>query len=295
LVGIGTTAPQGTLHVNGGIVIEGETATFYYGASVVDSANRTQTYITFKPNGSNDDWAYLRQIGGTNAMKLALDMHDDLANESFCIRGVKSTDNPDTIRERFTVNVAGQSTVEIRGNNNIVTDWPVGWDGGLATRDIVCTSIYYSTLTQRSDIRRKTNVQTYTRGLSEIIQLRPVTFNWKEDYTDEIQHGFIAQEVEEIIPEIVGEDSQGYKNIKNAYVPLLVNGIKELNTELTNTKQELTNTKQELTNTKQELTNTNQELANTKQELANTKQELATVTAQLAQVLQHLNLTPNAS
>jgi hypothetical protein len=128
-----------------------------------------------------------------------------------------------------------QSAVQIRGNNNVQTDWPGGWDGGLATRDISCTSIYYSGLTQRSDIRKKTNIQTYTRGLNEVIQLRPVTFNWKPEHyynSDEEQYGFIAQEVEQIIPEIVDEDSQGYKNIKNAFIPILVNSIRELKAEL---------------------------------------------------------------
>jgi hypothetical protein len=36
----------------------------------------------------------------------------------------------------------------------------------------------------------------------------------------ETEYGFIAQEVEEIIPEIVNEDSEGYKNIKNVYIPI---------------------------------------------------------------------------
>ena len=134
----------------------------------------------------------------------------------------------------------GQSTARIYGNNNaILTDWPSGWGGGLNTFDISCASIYYNGLAQRSDVRKKTNIIPYTRGLSEVLQLRPVSFNWKEYNPTETQYGFIAQEVEAIIPEIVNEDSEGYKNIKDAYVPILVNAIKELQNQIVQIKQGL--------------------------------------------------------
>jgi hypothetical protein len=134
----------------------------------------------------------------------------------------------------------GQSTARIYGNDNaIMTDWPSGWGGGLNTFDISCASIYYNGLAQRSDVRKKTNITTYTRGLSEVLQLRPVSFNWKQYNPTETQYGFIAQEVEAIIPEIVNEDSEGYKNIKNAYIPILVNAIKELQNQIDQMKREL--------------------------------------------------------
>lgn len=58
--------------------------------------------------------------------------------------------------------------------------------------------IYYSTLSQRSDVRKKENITPYTRGLQEVLQLNPVSFNWKEYNQTETQYGFIAQEVETI-------------------------------------------------------------------------------------------------
>lgn len=79
------------------------------------------------------------------------------------------------------MNNGGQSTARIYAqNNSITTDWPTGWGGGLNTFDISCAGIYYNTLSQRSDVRKKENITTYTRGLSEVLQLRPVSFNWKE-------------------------------------------------------------------------------------------------------------------
>ena len=95
------------------IAITGGSAN-YDGGSSVDPANKTNTYISFKDAGASTDWAYLRQIGATNAYKLALDFCDDGSDARFCIRNNKSTDNPDTITEVFTVdngNVTATGTI----------------------------------------------------------------------------------------------------------------------------------------------------------------------------------------
>jgi hypothetical protein len=72
------------------------------GDANVDDANKTNTYIRFGEAGTVTDWAYLRQIGGGNAIKLALDFHDD--NEArFEIRKNYSTQNPDVVTTVFSV------------------------------------------------------------------------------------------------------------------------------------------------------------------------------------------------
>lgn len=66
-----------------------------------------------------------------------------------------------------------------------------------------------------SDIRLKKNIQPYTECLSKIMKLNPVSYEWRKDVlpTDFIkehkagrQIGLIAQEVETIIPELVGDE-----------------------------------------------------------------------------------------
>jgi hypothetical protein len=102
-VGIATGTPESKLHVNGAITIEGESVS----NAQVDSSNLTQTYISFKQNGSSNDWAYLRQIGTSNEYLIALDIHDDGNEPGFCIRSITSTSNPDTVNERFRVQANG--------------------------------------------------------------------------------------------------------------------------------------------------------------------------------------------
>jgi hypothetical protein len=101
-------------------------------------------------------------------------------------------------------------------------------------------------LTQNSDIRLKKNIKTIDNALSKVNQLRGVTYNWKVSAgknTEAKQLGMIADEVEEIIPELVKTDSvkgsfdeKGLDNIKSLkygnVVGLLVEAIKELSAEV---------------------------------------------------------------
>lgn len=66
-----------------------------------------------------------------------------------------------------------------------------------------------------SDSNLKTNIQTIEQGLEIITKLRPVKFKWKDDipnsYCNIPDYGFIAQEVEQIIPELTFTANMGIK------------------------------------------------------------------------------------
>jgi hypothetical protein len=58
-----------------------------------------------------------------------------------------------------------------------------------------------TTFSTSSDYRLKENVQPMSGALTTITQLNPVTFKWKADGSD--SHGFIAHELQAIVPECV--------------------------------------------------------------------------------------------
>lgn len=83
-----------------------------------------------------------------------------------------------------------------------------------------------------SDSRVKTNVVSMTGGLDKIDRIRPVTFDWvpTEDVSDRegADFGFIAQELEEVLPEVVHTRGDGYKTVMyEKVVPVLVQAMKE--------------------------------------------------------------------
>jgi hypothetical protein len=83
-----------------------------------------------------------------------------------------------------------------------------------------------------SDQRVKENVATLTDGVAIVQQINPVEFDWKpvENVSEREGHdiGFIAQQLEEIVPTAVHTRSDGYKTVKyEKVVPILVQAIKE--------------------------------------------------------------------
>lgn len=119
-----------------------------------------------------------------------------------------------------------------------------------------------------SDARLKENIETYSGGLETILGLRPVRFNWREDkctdfflkeyrepdtidgYPGEIkrQYGLIAQEVEKIVPDVVGERKmydENYKLIRyGKLVPILISAIQEQQQQIEDLKEEIKSLKE---------------------------------------------------
>ena len=89
-----------------------------------------------------------------------------------------------------------------------------------------------------SDERLKTNIKTVENALEKVIALRGVSFNWKENGAKAI--GLIAQEAEEVIPEIVSQDENGYLGIKyNNLIGVLIEAIKDQQEQIDNLKNKI--------------------------------------------------------
>ena len=98
----GLVSTAGNIACGGGISLVGSEA--FYNPSGVSLENKLNTFLSFRGTGIGNDWAYLRNIGDQESIKLALDFHDDADDARFCIRSVQSSAEPDIIREVFTVN-----------------------------------------------------------------------------------------------------------------------------------------------------------------------------------------------
>ena len=94
-----------------------------------------------------------------------------------------------------------------------------------------------------SDARWKCNIRPITEALKKVMHLQGVTYDWRRDefpdknFDASPELGFLAQEVERVIPEAVRTDADGYKAI--AYEKLtavLTEGVKQQQHEIDSLK-----------------------------------------------------------
>ena len=86
-----------------------------------------------------------------------------------------------------------------------------------------------------SDERLKDNITPISEPLYKLSKVGGYTFDWndKQDTYEGHDVGVVAQEIEEVLPQIVTTRGNGYKAVKyEKIVPLLIESIKELNKKI---------------------------------------------------------------
>jgi hypothetical protein len=97
-------------------------------------------------------------------------------------------------------------------------------------------------LHQLSDGRYKENVNLLPYGLDEVSALRPVAFNWADDLDDRRHYGLIAQEVRQVLPDLVRGDEGDDGMLSMSYselVPVLVKAMQEQQEQLDNQAEQI--------------------------------------------------------
>lgn len=104
--------------------------------------------------------------------------------------------------------------------------------------------IYANKFLYRSDIRYKKDVQELDNSYDKLMNLHGVKYKWISDNSDDI--GFIAQDVEKVLPEIVYEDNNGMKTVDYAkMLPIIVETIKEQDKKINELQKEIDRLKNE--------------------------------------------------
>jgi hypothetical protein len=87
-----------------------------------------------------------------------------------------------------------------------------------------------------SDVRQKKEIEGIKYGLETINKLKPISYVGKGD--EERKVGFIAQEVKEVIPEVInGSEEEGYSMTIGGIVAALVKAVQELSAEVKKLKK----------------------------------------------------------
>jgi hypothetical protein len=210
ILGIGTSTPAGILHIATGTV----------NALVVDNTGNVGIGTT-----SPSSRLHVAVPSGTTQLAAQI---QNLQNAAGAHGLLINTTNTSTSTYALDVQSGGISRLYVRsdGNVGIGTTTPAY---RLELPDIANASgqgranawITYS------DIRFKENITPITNALEKINNLQGVYFDWKQNGKRDI--GFIAQEVEPVLSEVVFTDPSGIKSLDySRLTALLVQGIKDL-------------------------------------------------------------------
>jgi hypothetical protein len=106
-----------------------------------------------------------------------------------------------------------------------------GTAGRIDANAVVATSI-----TETSTVVHKENITPLNNCLEKMLLLNPVSFNWKKEFNDDrrTQVGLIAEEVDQILPDLVSRDKNGTIEGLNytKLVAYLIESVKELKQEI---------------------------------------------------------------
>ena len=234
-VGIGTSNPGNyKLHVAGAVNID-----------TLDMENP-------RPSGSMPEGITINPNGELNFMQLTYDhwgaSHGILFN---CYKNNVGGNLAENNNLNYAYNSGTYSTgagaIVFIGNGGSMhfmisgpstgQDNPINWGGSTLTLTKEGRGFFKDTVTAKgqllsSDARLKQDIQPLdTSTVSKLNQLRGTSFQWLNDNNSSstnTQIGLVAQELNEVFPELVSEDEKGYLSINyTGLIPIIVEANKQ--------------------------------------------------------------------
>ena len=223
-VGIGTDSPTAKLHVAGSTLLNGD---LNVAQNTTISGNLTVNKIQ-RNFGDLRLWAY---EGLGNSGTAFVQARDDTAtsNLNLVLRTKQATLNRDTLVLLSDGRLGMNGTLYTNAAfsvSDLGLAYAIGTTGKMNATQFVVTS----------DARLKQNIATVPDALSALLGLRGVTYHWNPNVPNaitgqtETQYGFLAQEVEAVLPALVQPGLNGYKAVNYmGIIPVTVEAIKALN------------------------------------------------------------------
>ena len=217
-VGIGTTSPTNTLSIVGSSPTSLLKANSTGGAYSIFQNSGSEFYVGKNDSAGNSfaTDAYANIIFGAGSRPIAF--------------GTNLTER---------LRITGDGEVYIAGTT----------DQGAYNLQVNGTGVWGAgAYVNGSDERLKENIQNITSGLDVVEKLRPVSFQYKEDYTADrsVQSGFIAQDLlvalegKNYLEGVVSQGPAYYNVAYQNLIPILTKAIKELKAENENLKTRIT-------------------------------------------------------
>ncbi len=134
-----------------------------------------------------------------------------------------------------TYNGSSAKTVSVAATSVNTANTVIARD---SSGDFTAGTITATNFNSTSDLSVKENITTLQNALSTIQKLRGVNYTWKETQKPSI--GVVAQELQEVLPELVSNGEVKSVNY-NGIIGVLIEAVKELSTEVQELKNKLNN------------------------------------------------------
>jgi hypothetical protein len=226
-VGIGDASPDNKLHINSGsdnINTKFESTDTEVRLQLKDSTGTSYIAARNDIRFGNDTSTERMRINNNGHVLIGTTTNQGVGGISFqyASSGVNIQQNSDSTSGGYEFYVFRRNSTQIGSINQSSTN-----------------AVTYNT---SSDARLK-DITGSSRGLEVINNLNPVAYNWKADnHADE---GLIAQEVEELVPNAVNQDEDGYYSMDySKLVTHLVKGMQEQQEQIESLKSEIANLKE---------------------------------------------------
>jgi|GEM_PF-2397424 len=224
-VGVNTNSPQRDLHVAGDVQVDDS----LYVDNVIQLGDGASDYgILEELSSDSDPWDSYISNGG-----IAIGSNTGADRQRFIFADGSTTNQIFVVATSENSGSSWQADFIIQQNGFV----GIGTTGPSYPLD-VNGDIGCETLHETSDARLKSDITPITGALETVNQLRGVTYTWNCDeyperkFDDKAHLGFLAQEIQDIVPELVSPDADGFLAVDYSHMaPLLVEAIKELKTQ----------------------------------------------------------------
>ena len=218
-VGIGTSSLTNRLDVVGNFGLNNSNAIKFKNAAgtyqttvqwdsgdnilIGDSSNSTNSILKFYAGSASGQTLFY----GNNTERMRIDSSGNVGIGTSSPASQLQIGTTNAIAGIFEYTFSGNgvcsnNTYASAGGRNDIYFMRAGNNVGRIETSLTATA-YYTT----SDYRLKDNISPMTGALDKVLQLKPVTYNWKTDNSS--GQGFIAHELQSVVPDCVSGEKDG--------------------------------------------------------------------------------------